>query len=348
MDPFLDVIGNVPVLDLLRDELGSPAHAYLFVGPSQIGKATVARRFCGALLDSGEEGLRRALGPGHPDVTVVEPSGRTSITVDQVRSVVSQASLAPLEADRKMFLFEEGSMMNDEAANALLKTLEEPTPTTVFVIVVDSEDDLPSTVASRCRTVVFGRVADEDVAQGLRTLGIDDLQADRVAGIAGGRPGMAITLATQPEVSGFRQAWLDIPGEVTEHPGVGFRLAEKVIAATDPLLKTIKERHAADRDEWDSASKVAKDRHERELKRAATTLHVSGLEMLAGVYRDIAAAQLGAEVRNRDLPPNALMRVTPREAMRNAERVLDTIEHIRSNQRPGTAFANLFCALGVR
>ena len=128
MDPFLDVIGNVPVLDLLRDELGSPAHAYLFVGPSQVGKATVARRFCGALLDSGEEGLRRALGPGHPDVTVVEPSGRTSITVDQVRSVVSQASLAPLEADRKMFLFEEGSMMNDEAANALLKTLEEPTP----------------------------------------------------------------------------------------------------------------------------------------------------------------------------------------------------------------------------
>jgi len=348
MNPFVDVIGNVAVLDLLRGEIAAPAQAYLFVGPAQIGKATIARRFAGALLGAGEEGLRRALGPGHPDLNAVEPSGRTSITVDQVRSVVLQASLAPLEADRKIFLFEEGSLMNDEAANALLKTLEEPTPTTVFVIVVDSEDDLPSTVASRCRSVVFGRVADEDVAAGLKDLGIDEVQADRVAGIAGGRPGMAIALATQPEVSGFRQAWLDIPGEVTEHPGVGFRLAEKVIVATDPLLQTIRERHAADRDNWDDTSKVAKDRQERELKRAATTLHISGLEMLAGVYRDIAAAQLGAGVRNSDLTPTALMRVSPRVAMRNAERVLDTIEHLRANQRPGTAFANLFCALGVR
>lgn len=347
MNPFLDIVGNAPVVNLLRTEIASPAHAYLFVGPSQVGKATIARRFAGALLGAGDEGVRRALGPGHPDLTVVEPSGRTSITVDQVRSVVSLASLAPLESDRKVFLFEEGSMMNDEAANALLKTLEEPTPTTVFVIVVDAEEDLPSTIASRCRTVVFGRVTDADVEAGLIAMGVDVAQAARVAGIAGGRPGMAIALATQPEVSGFRQAWLDIPGKVSEHPGVGFRLAELVIDATEPLLKTIKDRHMSDREDTDPGSKATKDRRERELKRAATTLHISGLEMLAGVYRDIAAAQLGASVHNSDLTPTALMRVSPRIAMRNAERVLDTISHLRANQRPGTAFANLFCSLGA-
>ena len=111
MDPFVGVIGNTSVQAMLRNELASPAHAYLFVGPAQTGKATVARRFAGALLGEGEEGLRRVLGPGHPDVIVIEPSGRTSITVDQVRSVVAQASLAPMESDRKVFLFEEGSMM---------------------------------------------------------------------------------------------------------------------------------------------------------------------------------------------------------------------------------------------
>ena len=347
MDPFVGVIGNTSVQAMLRNELASPAHAYLFVGPAQTGKATVARRFAGALLGEGEEGLRRVLGPGHPDVILIEPSGRTSITVDQVRSVVAQASLAPMESDRKVFLFEEGSMMNDEAANALLKTLEESTATTVFVIVVESENDLPETIASRCRTVVFGRVAHDDLAEGLREMGVETDQADRVARISGGKPGMAIALATQPEVSGFRQAWLDVPASVTEDPGLSFRLADTVIAAADPLLATIKERHTAEREDWDGGSKTATERQERELKRAAMTLHISGLEMLAGVYRDIAAAQFGAQVHNTDLSPAALMRVTPRTAIRNAQRVLDTIDHLKANQRPGIAFANLFCAIGA-
>jgi DNA polymerase-3 subunit delta' len=154
--PFDGMIGHRGVIDLLVREIAGPAQAYLFVGPSNVGKSTIARRFAAALLcGAGEHCFGRVVGGVHPDLILVEPEGRASITVDQARRVVSQASRAPFESDRKVFLFEEGGMMNDEAANALLKTLEEPTPATVFVIVAETEDDLPDTVASRCRTIVL-------------------------------------------------------------------------------------------------------------------------------------------------------------------------------------------------
>ncbi|VAW06248.1 DNA polymerase III delta prime subunit, partial [hydrothermal vent metagenome] len=156
MTQFADLVGHGAVLDQLTAELEAPSQAYLFVGPSNIGKATAARRFAAALVGGDDKDLvRRAKAGSHPDLILVAPEGRTSITVDQAREIVSAAVRSPLEADRKVFLLEEASMLNDEAANALLKTLEEPIASSTFVLVAESEDDLPATVASRCRTIVF-------------------------------------------------------------------------------------------------------------------------------------------------------------------------------------------------
>ncbi len=165
MTHFADLVGHGGVRDLLQAELKNPAQAYLFVGPSNVGKASVARRFSAALVGGEDaEAVRRAKAGSHPDLVLIAPDGRSSITVDQARGVVSAAVRSPLEADRKVFLLEEASMLNQEAANALLKTIEEPIPTTTFVLVAESEDDLPATVPSRCRTIVFGRVPEEDIA----------------------------------------------------------------------------------------------------------------------------------------------------------------------------------------
>jgi DNA polymerase-3 subunit delta' len=350
-DVFDGVIGHQPVVALLRREIGAPAQSYLFVGPSNTGKATVARRFAAGLLCDGDPGcLRRVLAGNHPDLVLVEPDGRSAITVDQARHTVSQASLAPLVGDRKVFLFEEGGVMNDEAANALLKTLEEPSASTVFIIVAESEDDLPETVASRCRTVIFGRVADEEVAEGLAAHGIPTEQATQAARISGGRPGLALSLATQSEVAAFRHAWLSVPLRVTTQPGDAYLLADEVGAACEPLLAALKEQQAADlaaADAEGASTKALKERQERELKRATAALYVSGLEILAGFYRDAAAAQYGAKVRNPDIPATALTGVLPATAVANAERVLATIEALESNQRPTLAFANLFADLGA-
>ena len=349
VDVFDDLIGHGPVLDLLRSEVHNPAQAYLFVGPASTGKASAARRFAAALMCQGDSRcIRRVLASTHPDVVLVEPQGQRSITVDQARHTVSQASLAPLEGVHKVFLFEEGGLMTDEAANALLKTLEEPTRSTIFLLVAESDDDLPDTVASRCRQIVFGRVPEDEVANGLVRLGISADDAAEAARISGGRPGLARALATEPEVAAYRRVWLSVPGHLPEHPGDAFVLAESVADAAEPLLAALRKRQAGEAATYQAEGgfgKALQERQLRALKRASSALYIAGLEILAGFYRDAAAAQFGAAVRNSDVPPKAFTAVHPARAIRNADRVLDTIDSLHANQRPALAFAALFSDL---
>jgi DNA polymerase-3 subunit delta' len=349
---FAGFVGNRAVAALLSNEAAHPSHAYLFVGPGSVGKATAARLFAAALLcdDDDVSCRRRVIGATHPDLVLIEPEGRASITVDQARQAVSQASLAPMEGARKLFLFEEGGMMNDEAANALLKTLEEPSESTVFIVIAESETDLPETIASRCRTVVFGRVEDDTLRAGLEDIGIEPAQAEQAARISGGRPGLALSLATRPEVAEYRRVWLSVPLRLPDHPGDAFLLADEVMAAAEPLLAALRDRQrreTADVEARGGGGRVLKDRHERELRRASSALYTSGLEILAGFYRDAAAAQFGAPVRNPDIPATALTKVRPAVAAANIERIMTAIESLDANQRPALVFAALFADLGA-
>jgi len=350
VDIFDGVIGHRSVLSVLERDVATPAHAYLFVGPLGIGKAAVARRFAARILCGGDDQCAHRVNRGfHPDLVLVEPEGRSAITVEQARNTVALANLAPVEGARKVFVLEEGGAMNDEAANALLKTLEEPTASTVFIVIAESEDDLPETVASRCRTVVFGRVTEDEIIAGLVERGIEPERAEQTARISGGRPGLAISLATRADVADFRNIWLSVPMRLSAHPGDAYRLADDLAAATEPLLVALKARQAdeaATLEREGGFSKAVDQRQSRELKRAEIALHVSGLEILSGFYRDAAAAQLGAPVRNPDIPSTALARLTPRRAVRNAERIMDAIEAIEANQRPQLALAALFADIG--
>lgn len=336
---FEGIIGHREVLDLLERDATDPTQTYLFLGPSGVGKATVARRFAARLIGGDDtDARRRVVGGVHPDLVVVQPEGRTSLTVDQARATVARAVLAPVEAARKVILIEDAGAMTDEAANALLKTLEEPSETTVFVLAAETEDDLPATVASRSRIVRFGRVSDDEIEAALTAQGVDPEQAGRVAVTAAGRPGIAFLLATRPEVAAFRQAWLSVPGRLDEQPGVAYRLAAELIDAAQPLLEGIADGQADD--------DAGKERIARERKRAAAALHVGGLEVLASWYRDAAAAQFGAPVRNRDVAGADLAGVAAATAVARAKRVLETIESLDANQRPDLAFAALFSDLG--
>ena len=351
MEPFVDVIGHDRVVSFLESEATAPAQAYLFIGPSNVGKATVARRFAAALVGEGDPGaVRRGIEGNHPDVVIVAPEGRTSITVDQARSVVSEAVRSPLEANRKVFLLEEASLLNDEAANALLKTIEEPIDSTRFVLVAESEDDLPPTVASRCRTVVFSRVEESLIAERLEAEGIDGEGALRAARVSGGRPGLAVSLATEPAVAAFREAWLSVPDRLTDHPGDAYRLVDAVISATAPLLDAVKRRQAEEIERAHpsgSPPKALVEQHQRELSRASDAIYVAGLELLATFYRDTAAAQFGAGVLNTDVQVASLTKVLPVTAVANAERVLETIDALEANQRPTLALSALFVDLGT-
>jgi len=348
---FEGVIGHHHVVELLAAEAANPTHAYLFVGPASVGKAAVARRFAALLLCGDDpECRRRVLADLHPDLMSVEPDGRTALGVERARDTVARAVLTPVEADRKVFLFEEAGAINDEAANALLKTLEEPTASTIFILVAESEDDLPLTVSSRSRTVLFGRVSEDEIVAALAERGIADDQARRAAVAAGGRPGLALLLATRPEVAAFRAAWLSVPSRLTSQPGDAIRLAEAMVAAADPLLEGLAERQEHELGVADNEGRdlrVIRDRHERERRRAAAALHLSGLEILATWYRDAAVASFGGPVRNRDVPGTDLAGIGAREAVASARRVMVTADSLELNQRPELAFSALFAELGA-
>lgn len=334
---FDGIVGHARVISLLTREIEEPANAYLFVGATAVGKATVARRFATGLLcptaDPTCNICRRAREGNHADLIPVVPEGRATLGVEQARAVVSQAAMSPVEGGRKVFLFEEAGVMTDQAANAILKTLEEPTPTTVFILVAEAEDEMPATVASRCRTVHFGRVSDDELVAHLSEEGMDEEQATELARVSGGRPGLAMSLSRSPEAAAFRQLWLSIPTRVTPRPGDAQRLAEEVLAALAPMVT-----EAAGEDE-------DKERRARAERRAELALLTSGLEILASWYTDSASLQHGGPVRNTDVPLADLAEIPPAKAVENAEAVLDAMVDLQLNLRRQLLLANLFARL---
>jgi hypothetical protein len=233
-----------------------------------------------------------------------------------------------------VFLFEDAGLMTEQAANTLLKTLEEPTAPVIFLLVAESEEDFPPTISSRCRTVHFGRVPDEELTAALVDRGVGTEAARVAAMVAGGRPGLALSLATRPEVARVRQAWLSLPERVTARPGDGFALAEEMLSTLEPLAADL------------AAGEATAESRDRAKKRATQSLLAGGLEILASFYADGASLQFGGPIRNRDVPLPALTAVPPAKAVANAQLVLDAVLDLAGNLRATPVLASLFAALG--
>jgi DNA polymerase III subunit delta' len=151
---------------------GRPSHAYLFHGPSGTGKRAVARAFAGALLADGAPDAQgahaRASRGTHPDLTWVTPSGAAEMLVGDVdEAVVAAAARTPFEATRRVFVLEAAHTLNEQAANRLLKTLEEPPPFAHLLLISDRREDILPTISSRCLHVRFDPLPVAAIAEGL-------------------------------------------------------------------------------------------------------------------------------------------------------------------------------------
>ena len=214
-----DLLGHEWAVDLLKKHLaqGRPRHAYLLTGPDGIGRRTLALRFAQALnapdrqytpeLPTSQQFARMQ----HPDLSIVQrEEGDRDIKIESVRSLQHTLSLSPYMADYRIALLLDFEQASDGAANALLKTLEEPPGRVVLLMTAESPDSLLPTITSRCEVLRLRPMPLEALAQGLESqfeFGAEE--ARLLAHIAGGKPGYALELAAHPEILEARNTLLD-------------------------------------------------------------------------------------------------------------------------------------------
>lgn len=219
-----DILGQTRPLNLLRSYLVNDTipHAFLFLGPDGVGKKTAARFFARALNclnqpAAGNDDNIQGLGCGqcrtcrlisenkHPDILHLAPDG-TFIKVDQVRRLIDALALKPVEARMRAVIIEDVQQMNPAAANALLKTLEEPFPATIFILTAPAEAEVMPTILSRCQRVNFQPLTMEILQTLLHDLIPETISREYLAYLSSGSLSRARELV-RPETM-RRRAWL--------------------------------------------------------------------------------------------------------------------------------------------
>jgi DNA polymerase-3 subunit delta' len=299
---------------------GEVAHAWLLLGPTGSGKrpAAVAMaaalncrvepgRGCGECSSCLRIGRRR-----HPDVHHIVPEGPL-IPVDMIRdTVIPEANRSPFEGERKVFIIEEAERMNPAAQNSLLKTLEEPQPDTVFILISDREEELLDTIRSRCRVVRMEPVPEERIIDYLEKEGARPEVAMLCARLAEGDLERARILAFGDDAMERRRVWVSIPRRLTSPLDAQDAAAEIVEQARSavkafellqkPEIEELAEAMGERRGTAQARNALMK-RHKRELRRLEEEVLGEALQSLGAFYRDVLAARVGGEegITNLDL-----------------------------------------------
>ncbi|MEZ7962039.1 MAG: hypothetical protein QMC04_08920 [Ilumatobacter sp.] len=310
-----DVVGQKPAVEHLRAAAArGPVHAYLFVGPAGSTKLEAARAFAASLMSSGEDREQRdarlILAGEHPDVREVHRIG-ASISADQAKEVVRVSSLAPTEGARKVLILDEFHLLSPNGAAMMLKTIEEPPDSTMFIILCDFIPHDLITISSRCARIDFRTIGADVIAARLLTEGINPAGAMVASKAALGNLDRARVLATDPALAQRRKAFLGAPGQLDGTGAVAMRLAGELLALIDAAAAPLAAKHESEIVDLDarikehgergSGKKQLEDRHKRELRRHRTDELRSGLATLASVYRDQALASTTPGSRGFDI-----------------------------------------------
>jgi DNA polymerase-3 subunit delta' len=313
--------GAAAILAGERPEPGAMTHAWLFAGPPGSGRSVAARAFAAALLcPSGGCGgcasCYQVFAGTHADLMLIRPDG-LSYGVKQTRDLVLRAAGKPTGGRWQVVLFEDADRCTEQAANALLKAIEEPAPRTVWLLCAPSAQDMVPTIRSRCRVVNLVVPPSSSVAQVLvERDGIDPARALSAARAAQGHIGRARRLATDPAAAKRRSEVLRVPSSVTS--------LGPALSAAAALVRTAEEEAKAVTEELDEPERESlrrafgegsvgkgvakamrgmagamKDLEDRQKSRATRvkrdTLDQALLE-LAQYYRDVLMIQVGADV----------------------------------------------------
>ena len=247
-----NLIGHEWAVDMLtKHAINGPRHAYLFAGPPGLGRRTLALRFAQALncetpVDAGIpcgqcRDCKQIQAMQYPDMSIVQAESEGGIIkVDQIREARRMLTLKPYMANYRVALFLRFQESNDNAANALLKTLEEAPSYAVLILTADNPEQLLPTIVSRCevlrlRPLEIGKVQNE-----LETRGLDKGSAKLIAHISGGRFGYALRLIENESLLNTREERLnELQNLIAASRVQKFAYADKLARDKDSMRHTI-------------------------------------------------------------------------------------------------------------
>jgi DNA polymerase III subunit delta' len=355
---------------------GTITHAWLFTGPPGSGRSVAARAFAAAVLcerhGCGEcPSCRQVAAGSHADLLLVRPDG-LSYGVKQTRDLVLRAATAPVYGRWRVVLFEDADRATEQAANALLKAIEEPAPRTIWLLCAPSAADLPTTIRSRCRLVTLRIPPTAAVADVLVAEGVGKEQALAAARAAQGHIGRARRLATDPEAAQRRAAVLRVPMQATAL-GPALAAAAALVKAADaeaaaatveldePEREALRKAFGAGSTGKGVAAAIRggagalKDLEDRQKSRA-TRLNRDSLDRalldLAGFYRDVLAIQFGADVELANAGQRGdLGRIasaaTPEATVRKIQAIMACRERLAASVAPLLAVEEMTIALAA-
>jgi DNA polymerase III subunit delta' len=293
MEHFAEIAEQPEAKRLLEGALAEgPAHAFLLHGPPGVGKKSAAYAFASALL--GDE--RRVATRTHPDLYVLEPLGEM-IRIDDVRALRHDLHMRPFEADRRVYLVLDADRMNEDAADALLKDLEEPPPYAVIVLVASELGPLPPTILSRCQLVPFRRLSERAVREWLvaRQPERPEDEVRALARAASGRLDRARRLL-DPAASSRREALIAIARGAYLDPD--FEPADATEAVLGFAEERAEEARVRERETVDGLGHPEREADQR-IRRAGRGAErdelLASLEGLEAWYRDLMVVGAGAE-----------------------------------------------------
>ena len=344
-DLWEEVIGQPELVDALRAAAESPVHAYLLVGPEGSGRRAAAAAFAAELLvrsaaeaaggspEAGEvERIVRLVGAGvHPALAFVERDG-ASISAEQARDVVRRASMAPAEGELQVFVLDEFHLVRD-AAPILLKSIEEPPDSTVFIVLAEDVPDELVTIASRCVQLRTTAVPAAAIEQRLVAEGFDATVAAEAARSSGGSLRRARLLAGDEALVERRAAWRSVPRRLDGTGHTACVVADELLEGIESVLEPLVAAQGAELEAFDEVAEQTgvsrkgdrtklESRHKREARRLRVDELRAGLAELLAAYRDDLSGSGDAEDARRE--PAPVERFT--EAARHVQEMTDSLQ----------------------
>lgn len=354
-DIFDGIFGQPRVREFLRASIasGRVSHAYLFTGPAGSNKTAAAYAFAQAILckDHGCrtcDDCRRIERRKHPDVHFYTPEGAQGYLIEQIREIVSGVSLAPIRAKGKVYILDRVDLLGVSAANAFLKTLEEPVEGVTFILLGRTREAVLPTIVSRCQVVPFRHIPAREAAGILsQKTGVTPEQARIAIEACNGSITRAMTFAKSAERAEFRTRIMEVLSNLplTDERDVLEYAAELIERAKAPLdnVRTQQSEELAESADFltKTALKQIELRHKRALSMATRESLNQTTSIIRSWLRDVLMIASGTpdlivNIDQREVLQRVAQKVTPASIMSALREAYKTDETLSYNVSPET------------